>query len=142
MKIIQFENNVVLNSKLFSVKNFQSQKQKNPSRVMVVVIQVQFSMNCKSEMKGFLWKWLKKEIMPRELLYSQHWYKVCVLWKLLSLHDNIKSWINIISQWWTEEKENGMARMVNRWTLVKKRRREILDLFLLSMQWRNEEYDF
>lgn len=48
MKIIQFENNVFLNSKLFSAKNFQSQKQKNPSRVMVVVIQVQFSMNCKS----------------------------------------------------------------------------------------------
>lgn len=22
----------------------------------------------------------------------------------LSLHDNIKSWINVISQWWTEER--------------------------------------
>lgn len=31
------------------------------------------------------------------------------------------------------EKENGMVRMVNRWILVKKRRREILDLFLLLM---------
>lgn len=31
MKIIQFENNVFLNSKLFSAKNFQSQKQKSIS---------------------------------------------------------------------------------------------------------------
>lgn len=44
--------------------------------------------------------------MPYELLYSQHWYEVCVLWKLLSLQCDTKSWINVISWWWTEKTED------------------------------------
>lgn len=44
--------------------------------------------------------------MPNELLYSQHLYKVCVLWKLLSLQCDTKTWINVMSWWWTEKAED------------------------------------